>query len=60
MANGLDEGCELQQLVGDDDEVRSGATPPVSPSLCKVTQASQSTPNSTKVMCCIFLQPRQK
>ncbi|XP_034234930.1 uncharacterized protein LOC117641577 isoform X3 [Thrips palmi] len=49
MANGLDEGCELQQLVGDDDEVRSGATPPVSPSLCKAAQAAPSTPNSTKV-----------
>ncbi|XP_034234932.1 uncharacterized protein LOC117641577 isoform X5 [Thrips palmi] len=48
MANGLDEGCELQQLVGDDDEVRSGATPPVSPSLCKAAQAAPSTPNSTK------------
>ncbi|XP_026289915.1 coiled-coil domain-containing protein 28A isoform X2 [Frankliniella occidentalis] len=49
MANRLDEGCELQQLVGDDDEVRGGATPPVSPTICRITQTSPSTPNSTKV-----------
>ncbi|KAE8751422.1 hypothetical protein FOCC_FOCC001997 [Frankliniella occidentalis] len=48
MANRLDEGCELQQLVGDDDEVRGGATPPVSPTICRITQTSPSTPNSTK------------
>ncbi|KAK3926534.1 Cyanate hydratase [Frankliniella fusca] len=48
MASRLDEGCELQQLVGDDDENRGGATPPVSPTVCRITQTSPSTPNSTK------------